>query len=51
MVTIREEKSGDAPQIRTVIQKAFGQTEEADIVDKLRKAGIHRISLVAVSRD
>jgi putative acetyltransferase len=50
MVTIREEQSGDATQIRIVIQQAFGQTEEADIVDKLRKACTHRISLVAVSR-
>jgi putative acetyltransferase len=48
MVTIREEQSSDAPQIRIVIQQAFGQTEEADIVDKLREACTNRISLVAV---
>jgi putative acetyltransferase len=51
MVTIREEQLVDAQQIRMVIQQAFGQTEEADIVDRLREACTHRISLVAVSRE
>jgi putative acetyltransferase len=51
MVTIREEQSSDVAQIRIVIQQAFGQTEEADIVDKLRQTCTHRISLVAVLTD
>jgi putative acetyltransferase len=49
MVTIREEKSGDELQIRIVNQRAFGQNEEADTVDKLRQCCNNRISLVAVS--
>jgi len=49
MITIRKEASDDSQQIRIVIQSAFGQTEEADIVDKLRKNCRKRISLVAVS--
>jgi putative acetyltransferase len=51
MVTIREEKPGDEEQIRIVNQRAFGQNEEADIVDRLRQNCMDRISLVAVSRD
>jgi putative acetyltransferase len=51
MITIREEASGDLQEIRMVIQTAFGQTEEADIVDKLRQDCPNRISLVAASED
>jgi len=51
MITIREEASGESQQIRIVIQNAFGQTEEADIVDKLRQNCPNRFSLVAVSGD
>jgi putative acetyltransferase len=51
MVTIREETSGDERQIRVVNQRAFGQNEEADIVDKLRHSCPIKISLVAVSKD
>jgi putative acetyltransferase len=51
MITIREEESGESQEIRIVIQKAFRQTEEADIVDKLRQNCSNRISLVAVSED
>jgi putative acetyltransferase len=51
MVTIREEKSGDEQQIRIVHQRGFGQNEEAYIVDKLRHACTHSISLVALSGD
>jgi len=49
MITIREEESGEFHKIRIVLQKAFRQTEEADIVDKLRENCSNRISLVAVS--
>jgi putative acetyltransferase len=51
MITIREEASGDLQEIRMVIQTAFGQTEEADIVDKLRQDCPNRILLVAASED
>ncbi len=51
MITIREEESGESQEIRIVIQKAFRQAEEADIVDKLRQNCSNRISLVAVSED
>ena len=51
MITIREEESGEAREIRIVIQNAFHQTEEADIVDKLRQSCSSRMSLVAVSED
>jgi putative acetyltransferase len=51
MITIREEESGESQEIRIVIQRAFRQTEEADIVDKLRQNCSNRISLVAVSED
>jgi len=49
MITIREEESGDSKQISIVIQKAFRQTVEADLVDQLRQNCSNRISLVAVS--
>ena len=49
MITIREEASGDSKQIRIVIQKAFRQTAEADLVDQLLRNCSSRISLVAVS--
>jgi len=51
MITIREEELGESQEIRIVIQKAFRQTEEADIVDKLRQNCSNRISLAAVSED
>src|SRR4030042_5250889 len=51
MTTIRRERPGDAEQIRIVIQHAFGRTEEADLVDKLRQSCTNKISLVAVSND
>lgn len=51
MVAFRKEKSGDEHQIRIVHQRAFGQAEEADIVDKLRQNCTDAISLVAVSED
>jgi putative acetyltransferase len=51
MITIRGEESGETQKIRIVLQKAFPQTEEADIVDKLRQGCSNRISLVAVSKE
>ena len=51
MAIIREEQSGDAKQIWIVNYRAFGRTEEADLVDKLRQSCTNKISLVAVSND
>jgi len=51
MVIIREERPGDAQQIRIVNQRAFGQNEEANIMDKLRRTCPNAISLVAISGD
>lgn len=48
MVTIREEESGDIRAIRHVNKWAFGQDNEANIIEKLRKRSGLTISLVAV---
>ena len=49
MITIRAETAGDAPAVRRVNELAFGQPDEADIVDALRAAAHPHISLVASS--
>ena len=51
MVIIREEQTGDTKQIWIVNHRAFGRTEEADLVNKLRQSCTNGISLVAVSND
>ena len=48
MLTIRPETPEDGASIRHVNQEAFGQDQEADLVDRLRKRGVLTISLVAV---
>lgn len=47
---IREEIPGDADAVRVVNERAFGQPDEARIVDALRGVG-DAISLVAVTDD
>ena len=47
MIGIRSETPGDAAAIRRVHVEAFGQPDEADLVDALRAAGALRISMVA----
>jgi len=44
---VREERSGDAPGIRRLNERAFGRPNEADLVDGLRAAGAVVLSLVA----
>ena len=44
---IREEKPGDENAIRAVVTAAFGQPDEADLVDRLRASGCDQVSLVA----
>ena len=51
MVLIREELANDYGAIREVKRLAFGGNEEADIIDRLRSAGIVVVSLVAVEHD
>ena len=48
MIEIREERSEDIPIIRKVNEMAFGQTMEADIVDRLRENCPGHLSLVAL---
>ena len=47
MIGIRSETPSDVAAIRRVHVEAFGQPDEADLVDALRAAGALRISLVA----
>lgn len=48
MLTIRPEMPEDVTSIRRVNEQAFGQREEAEIVEKLRNRAVLSISLVAV---
>jgi len=48
-IFIQPEQPGDAAAIRTVNERAFGQPQEADIVDALRQNCPETISLVAES--
>jgi putative acetyltransferase len=48
MITIRQEKEEDPAAIRFVLEQAFAQTEEADLVDTLRQRGALALSLVAM---
>lgn len=47
MLVIRPELAGDAARVRAVNLAAFEGREEADIVDRLRRAGGRQLSLVA----
>ena len=47
MLTIRPETPEDIDSIRYVNEQAFGQKQEAEIVDRLRKRGVLTLSLVA----
>ena len=48
MSTIRAERAADIPWIRAVNERAFGQPDEAALVDAVRARGERSISLVAV---
>lgn len=45
---IRDEEPKDAPAIHALVTAAFGQTLEADLVDRLRSDGDSVLSLVAI---
>ncbi len=47
-LSIREETPQDEAAIRQVNERAFGQKQEADIVDRLRERCPDRLSLVAL---
>ena len=47
MITVRAETAEDVPAVRRVNELAFGQPNEADLVDALRAAARPYISLVA----
>lgn len=47
MISIREEEPGDLSAIQAINERAFGQREEADIVDRLRDSCKDLLSLVA----
>jgi putative acetyltransferase len=51
MISIRREIPEDIDYIRYVNEQAFGQKEEAEIVDKLRARGGATLSLVAVQEN
>jgi putative acetyltransferase len=51
MPTVRAEQPGDAAAIRRVHERAFGRANEAVLVDALRDAGAHVVSLVAEDDD
>ena len=48
-MSIRDERPEDAADVRLVLERAFGQTDEADLVGRLRLAGAVTVSAVAVS--
>ena len=50
-VRIRDERPGDADAVRAVNRAAFQTSEEADLVDALRRAASPLISLVAEAGD
>jgi len=50
-VEVREEIASDHDAVRMVVEAAFGQPAEADLVDALRRDGDVEISLVAVDGD
>jgi putative acetyltransferase len=48
-VIIRDERPEDAADVRLVLERAFGQADEANLVDRLRRAGAVSVSAVAAS--
>jgi len=47
MIAVRREQPQDVPAVRLINERAFGQPQEANIVDKLRAACPGLLSLVA----
>ena len=51
MIQIQEERDDNLPAIRELNKRAFGQEQEANIVDALRSNGGSLLSLVAIASD
>jgi putative acetyltransferase len=51
MLNVRNEKPADIDSIRQVNLEAFGRSQEADLVDKLRQKRTDLFSLVATEQD
>ena len=51
MILIRQENEDDQPEVHKINEIAFGQPDEADLVDALRRSAHPYISLVAVEQD
>lgn len=51
MIVVRPEKAEDFSSIRDVVVKAFGGTDEADLIEALREHGKATFSLVATDGD
>src|SRR5262245_37347407 len=51
MIVIRPENIDDYSAVHSVIESAFGQADEADLVDALRTVASPQISLVAVENN
>lgn len=51
MIRIREEQPQDRDAIREIHVRAFGQSQEAEIVDTLRRSCNDLLSLVALKED
>ena len=51
MISIREETKSDLEAIRKINELAFGQQDEAILVNKLRKTHTNTISLVAIQNE
>lgn len=51
MIEIRDERPADIPAIRDITRRAFGQTQEGEIIDALRANGAALLSLVATGDD
>ena len=49
MIEIREERPEDYPAVRFINEQAFGQPQEADLIDALRRVCDDLVSLVAVA--
>jgi putative acetyltransferase len=47
MITIRPESAADLPLVRRILEEAFEQPDEADLVDLLRERGKLTLALVA----
>jgi putative acetyltransferase len=51
VTTFRREETGDEAAIRDLNEQAFGQPNEANLVDALRKRGAFVLSMVATDND